>query len=185
MKQIFTILIFLGMVFTIYAQDFETGKIAISLSDAGRVRVSAPNFEKQQIDRSSLLFGVSKNEVFSYNSDADSMIAAITVESPLLSDFELTGIADNSYSDLPPDVENEIHVYGWQDEGFVIVKMSLKNLESSTINGIFGLEILPRVDGDYGSEVVESNDRVYTTYRPTTIISPTTTYTTHHQKSTR
>jgi hypothetical protein len=177
MKNLFTFFILTLISVSVLAQDFETGKIAAALSDAGRVRIYSSTFDTTQIDRSSLLFATAEDAVYNYNSDADSMIASVNVESPLLSDYELVAIADNSYSDLAPDIENEIHIYGWENEGYVIVKMIIKNLEAATLTGTIGLEILPQVDAAYGEESVTSNDGVVTIWRPTTIIQPTTTYT--------
>ncbi len=161
------------------AQLFETGKIGVGLSNAGRIRVGAPEYANlRQIDRSSILFGVDAQKVYSYNADADSLRAAVQIENPELSDYELSGISDNSWSDLPPVIHNRIRIYGWDDEGFAIIKFTIVNLEESAMNGIMGLEIIPQVQGDYGLESIslEAND-VVNIYRRTSISFPTTYYT--------
>jgi len=162
----------------ISSQEFDTGKIGASLSDAGRLRIGAPTLtEKRQIDRSSVIFAASESAVFAYNPDADSMIMVHNVEGPLKSDFELFGIADNSWSDNPPDIEVKMNIYGWTDKGFIIARFGIVNKESTTLNGRIAMEIIPQVDGEYGLESTDHNSGIAFTYRRPSITVPTTTYT--------
>ena len=161
MKKLFSfsVIFLLASIFVIdsYAQSFYTGGIGVNLSNFGRVRIFSDNATTRQVDRSSVLVGVDATAVFDYTQDAGTVLAASTVGSPLLSDFEATGVIDNSDSNLPPNVEVAINIYGWTNGAYALVKMNVKNRESSSIPAIIGIEILPQVDGTYGGETVQWN----------------------------
>lgn len=161
MKKIFSffVIILLASIFVIdsYAQSFYTGGIGVNLNNFGRVRIFSDNAVTRQVDRSSVLVGVSSSAVFDYTQDAGTVTAASTVGSPTISDFEVTGVIDNSDSNLPPNVEVAINIYGWTNGAYALVKMNVKNRESSAIPAVIGIEILPQVDGTYGGETVQWN----------------------------
>lgn len=161
MKNTFTVVVvlLLSSVFIMdsYAQSFYTGGIGVTLSNFGRVRVFSDNLSTRQVDRSSVLVGVSSSAVFDYTQDAGTVSNAVTVSSPALSDFEVTGIIDNSDSNLPPNVEVKINIYGWNTGPYLLVKMNVKNRESSDINAVIGIEIIDQIDGAYGNETVQYN----------------------------
>lgn len=161
MKKLFLffVIVLLASIFVIdsYAQSFYTGGIGVNLNNFGRVRVFSDNLTTRQVDRSSILVGVSSTAVFDYTQDAGTVTPASTVSTPLLSDFEVTGVIDNSDSNLPPNVEVAINIYGWTNGTYALVKMNVKNRESSSIPAVIGIEILPQVDGAYGGETVQWN----------------------------
>ncbi|HSW56429.1 MAG TPA: T9SS type A sorting domain-containing protein [Ignavibacteriaceae bacterium] len=161
MKKLFSfsVIFLLASIFVIdsYAQSFYTGGIGVNLNNFGRVRVFSDNQVTRQVDRSSVLVGVSASAVFDYTQDAGTVLAATTVGSPLFSDFEVTGTIDNSDSNLPPNVEVLINIYGWTNGTYLLAKMNIKNNESTSIPAVIGIEILPQVDGAYGGETVQWN----------------------------
>jgi hypothetical protein len=138
------------------AQSFNTGVIGAAVSDYGRVRIF-DGADTRQIDRSSLLVASGPTAVFDYWNDTENIDTARTIASPALSPYELYTKIDNSYNDptLPPDVSAEIHIYGWDDANFVIVKFHILNYGATAIDARIGLEIIPQLDGSYGFETSE------------------------------
>ena len=138
-----------------FSQSFYTGAIGVTQSNGGRTRVFSDNLTTRQIDRISVLVGTSPTEVYDYDQDQGALVNAATVGAPLLSDFEVTSTIDNSYSNLPPNIEVAINHYGWTNDGYILTKMNIKNNEATAINAVIGLEIIPQVDGAYGNETVQ------------------------------
>lgn len=138
-----------------FAQSFYTGAIGVTQSNGGRTRIFSDNLTTRQIDRASILIGVSPTAVFDYSQDQGSLVNAATVTNPALSDFEVTSTINNSFSNLPPNVEAAINVYGWTNGAYLLVKMNVKNNEASAINAVIGLEVIPQVGGQYGNETVQ------------------------------
>lgn len=159
MKKFFSFL-FVLMISSVFisdsfAQSFFTGGIGITQSNGGRTRVFSDNLTTRQIDRVSVLVGVSSSAVFDYSQDQGALVNAATVTSPLLSNFEVTSTINNSYANLPPNVEVAFNIYGWTNGAYLLVKMAVKNNEASAINAVIGLETIPQVDGAYGNETVQ------------------------------
>jgi hypothetical protein len=159
-KSIGTFLIFLVYFILptdVFAQSFYTGAIGVTQSNGGRTRVFSNNLTTRQIDRISLLVGTSSTAVFDYNEDQNGVVSAATVTSPTLSDFEVTSTIDNSYNSpaLPPNVEAQLNIHGWNNGAYLLVKVNVKNNEAQAINASIGLEIIPQVDGAYGNETVQ------------------------------
>ena len=138
-----------------FAQSFYTGAIGVTQSNGGRTRVFSDNLTTRQIDRISVLVGVSEDLVYDYDQDQGALINAATVGSPLLSDFEVTSTINNSYSNLPPNIEVAINHYGWTNDAYILTKMNVKNNEATPVNAVIGLEVIPQVDGAYGAETVQ------------------------------
>jgi hypothetical protein len=163
MKKSFSLLfvVLVAALFTIdiAAQSFFTGGIGVTQSNGGRTRVFSDNLTTRQIDRTSVLVGVSHTAVFDYNQDQQGIVNAVTVTNPPLSDFEVTSTIDNSYNvpALPPNVEVKFNIYGWNNGAYLLVKLNVKNREASAINAVIGLEVIPQVDGAYGGETVQWN----------------------------
>jgi len=159
MKTVYTFLaVFLfASVFVIdsFAQSFYTGGIGISQSNGGRTRVYSDNLTTKQIERISILVGVSSSAVFDYNEDQDVLINAATVASPLLSDFEVTSTINNSYSGLPPVVQASYNIYGWNNGEYLLVKATVQNNEVSAINAVVGLEAIPVINGTYENDTLQ------------------------------
>ena len=156
---IFAVLLFSSILsMECFPQSFYTGAIGVTQSNGGRTRVYLDNLTTRQIERTSILVGVSKTAVFDYNEDQDAQVPAATVASPLLSDFEVTSTINNSYSNLPPAVQASYNIYGWNNGAYLLVKATVKNNEVSAINAVVGLEAIPRIDGTYENDTLQWND---------------------------
>ncbi len=145
---------------TVFSQDyFETGKISLQLSNYGRIRIYNPKFSSvEQINRLSAVVGVNTNDVFAYNEDAEMVDSAKLVGLPKYSDLEIYNSIDNSYSHLPPALLNEINVYGWSNEAFSIIKLTVINKDAvlGSISAFIGFEFLPKVDDVWGTESIKT-----------------------------
>lgn len=159
MKRTFSILtvLFLSILFLtdVFSQSFYTGAIGVNQSNGGRQRVFSDNLTTRQIERISILVGVSTSAVFDYNEDQNSEVPAATVGSPLMSDFEVTSTINNTYSNLPPNVSVSYNIYGWTNDPYLLVKTTVKNNETSAINAAIGLEIIPRINGTYENDTLQ------------------------------
>ena len=136
----------------------DNGEIRVALENYGEIEVFSPATATDtvfQIDRMSLLTGVSVDAVFDYFEDADNVSAPEAVLQPMLSDFELRGTFDNFFSQEPPAVVEKVNIYGWNSGAFVVMKIVVRNAETAAIDAIHGFEVLPQVDGAYGDETVE------------------------------
>ncbi len=153
---ILTLLLFCSL-FTldVFSQSFYTGGIGITQSNGGRTRIFSDNLTTRQIERISILVGVSSSAVFDYNEDQDVLVNAANVTTPLLSDFELTSTINNSYSNLPPVVEASYNIYGWNNGAYLLVKTTVKNNEATSINAVVGLEAIPRINGTYENDTLQ------------------------------
>lgn len=153
--------LFLSMVLLlgseISAQSFYTGAIGVTRSNGGRTRIFSDNLTTRQIDRISLLVGANQKSVYDYNEDQDVVVNAATVASPALSDFEVTSTLNNSYSNLPPNIESHLNIYGWTNGAYLVVKENIKNNEASAIDAVIGLEVLSQVDGTYELDTLKWN----------------------------
>ncbi len=161
MKKILLIgsLIFSGIYFNeLMAQSFQTGSIGVEVNVYGRVRIHAPQISNlRQIDRSSILIGVNKDQVFDYKKDADTEIQPYNVQNPQKSDYEIFGAFNNAYSNLPPNFLVRLSVYGWQNQSYILCKFTVVNRETNALNSYIGIEFIPQPDGTYGLETVKFN----------------------------
>ena len=153
---ILTVLLFSSL-FTLdgFSQSFYTGSIGIIQSNGGRTRIYSDNLTTRQFERISMLVGVSTSAVFDYNEDQDVVVNAATVTAPLLSDFEVTSTINNSYSNLPPNVQVSYNIYGWTNGAYLLFKATVKNNEASAINAVIGLEAIPRINGTYENDTLQ------------------------------
>ena len=176
MRTKLTILTILTLVFAelILAQNFTTGKISALLRTYGRLRILSGDGATRQIDRLNILVLGQPYQVFDYDQDADDIVAPVSILSPKISDFEVFGSYDNSYSNLPPAILVNQYVYGWNNQGFIISKYVVKNKTAQSINALIGFEFISQVDGQYGNEVVKylSNKKAISVNR-----APASTYT--------
>lgn len=152
-------LILSGIYFNeLLAQSFQTGSIGVEVNVYGRVRIHAPQINNlRQIDRSSILIGVNKDQVFDYKKDADTEIQPYNVQNPQKSDYEIFGAFNNAYSNLPPNFLVRLSVYGWQNQSYILCKFTVVNRESTALNSYIGIEFIPQPDGTYGLETVKYN----------------------------
>jgi hypothetical protein len=155
MKKTLLILSVLLLNITVsYSQaSFNTGALSIEVSEYGRVQLYN-TAGIQQLERASILVGTTPTAVFDYQNDANALDPTVLVDPPLISDFEIYGSIDNTYSDLPPDVIVKYNAYGWADGGYVIVKFNVTNDETSAIDASIGLDIIPYLNETYGFDSV-------------------------------
>ena len=133
--------------------SFNTGVMEVYMNQYGRIRLFTAD-GITQLERASILVATSPTTVFDYTNDSEQLEATVLVENPEMSDFELYGAYDNTYSNLPPDVIIRQNAYGWTNGGFAIVKFNVKNDETSVINASIGLDIIPFLNEEYGFDSV-------------------------------
>lgn len=161
MKKIvlLSLLFFTGIFLTeLWAQSFQTGKIGVEVNSYGRVRIHAPAIGNlRQIDRSSILIGVSPTQVYDYRKDADTEVSVHNIPNPQFSNFEIFVATNNAYSLQPPNFLVRISVYGWQNEPYILCKFTAVNRETSVLTPYIGIEFIPQTDAAYGFETVKFN----------------------------
>ena len=161
LQYLLVVLIILSVDIDLFAQgSFSTGKMTITLSDAGRIRIKNEAADTNMIDRISVLVAGLQNEVFTYNADCDvvSGDSSYAIENPQQSNYEIRTSCDNLYSGLPPNVQVNTNIYGWNNQKYAIVKMVVTNKETSSLSLRFGLEIIPEIDGLYGFETTKLDE---------------------------
>jgi hypothetical protein len=157
LKMLLILLITLLEVTPVFSQaTIETGSMGIVVNAYGRIRVYTPNATSglKHIERISPLVGVSQDAVFDYQNDMDTEEPTTLVSNPQLSDFEITGAYNNAYSAAPPDVLVKYNVYSWNNAKYGIVKWTIVNRESSSINAKIGLDVIMSLDNTYGYDTV-------------------------------
>jgi len=133
--------------------NFNTGALEVRVNEYGKIIITAPN-GLDQMWRTSVLVGSSPTAVFDYQNDAEEYEPTVLVPNPAISDYEIYGAYDNSYSGDPPDVIVKLNAYGWTDGGYLIVKFNIKNYGTSQINAMAGLDIIPFIDEEDGYDTV-------------------------------
>ncbi len=136
--------------------SFTTGALELNVNQYGRIRLFTPDATRQ-LQRASILVGTSPTTVFDYDTDAEELEPTVLVANPLLSDFEIYGAYDNSYSSLPPDVIIKLNAYGWNGGGYTIIKFKVINNDANAINATVGLDIIPELNQEYGFDTVTYN----------------------------
>ena len=137
-----------------YSQaEFNTGALKIAVSEYGEIELFTPD-NVYQLERASILVGTSPTTVFDWWNDADVEEPTVLVTNPTLSDFEIYGVINNAYSELPPNVIVAYSTYGWNDGGFIIAKFNVRNNETESINAVAGMDIIPYINEEYGFDSV-------------------------------
>lgn len=153
-KNLLFLAMFLLSVSLGYAQAyFHTGAIEFDVDEYGAIEIYSAD-TVIQLDRASILVGTSATTVFDYKNDAEQNEPTVLVDSPALSDFEIYGAYDNTYSNDPPDVLVKLNAYGWTNKGFVIVKFNVKNNSAAAIDATTGLDIIPYLHAEWGFDTV-------------------------------
>jgi len=154
-------LLFLSLMLLIIAESysqasFNTGAMEVAVSNYGRIRLFTPD-ETRHLQRASILVGTSPTTVFDYQNDAEALDPTVLVANPAISDFEIYGSYDNTYSSLPPDVIVKLNAYGWTNSGYTVVKFNVMNDEVNAISATIGLDIIPELSEEYGFDSVTYN----------------------------
>ncbi len=138
--------------------EFETGEIGVRLGDYGRIRILTPDLSPDalhQLDRVSVIVGVSPTAVYTFSVDADNETDPVSITPAAVGDFELFGAFNNDFSNEPPDVVVDNYIYGWENESFLLIKYVVNNEETDAIDAAIGIEIIPEINDAYGDETVE------------------------------
>jgi hypothetical protein len=137
-----------------YSQaSFNTGAMEVSVNQYGRLRLFAADGIKQ-LERASILVGVSSTEVFDYTNDSEELDPTDLVANPTMSDYEIYGSYDNAYSELPPAVIVKQNTYGWNNAAYTIIKYNVTNSEDAAMTAMLGLDIIPILNEEYGFDSV-------------------------------
>jgi hypothetical protein len=137
-----------------YSQaSFNTGAMEVYVNQYGRLRLYAAD-GIQQLERASILVGVSSTEVFDYTNDAEEKDPTDLVAGPTMSDFEIYGSYDNAYSGLPPAVTVKQNTYGWNNAAYTVIKYNVTNDDAGAMSALLGLDIIPFLNEEYGFDSV-------------------------------
>ena len=148
-------LIFLFGLADLFAQaTFSTGQIDVNVNTYGRIRIFTTSDQVRHLQRASALVGVGPTKVWDYQNDADVEVPTALVSNPTLSNFEITGTYNNAYSGAPPDVLVKYNIYSWTNAKYMILKMTIRNRETTAINAKIGLDIIPELNQTYGNDTV-------------------------------
>jgi hypothetical protein len=133
---------------------FSTGKVKIRVDDYGAIRTFTVDGTDtvQHINRTSVLMAGNPYQVMDYWNDLEAELISEIVAAPEYGDFEIKSIANNTYSNLPPNFLIEEHVYGWQDGNYCLVKANVKNMEATAQPTLVGLDIVQYVDSTWEND---------------------------------
>jgi len=152
------IVVLLSMVFIQELQPqaaFQTGKIGIRVNEFGNIQLSVPaNQNLLNIYRTSILVGVSTDQVFDYFNDSENEDTVNFDTLGGFSDYRIYGAFNNNDSNLPPDVLVKLDVYGWKNASYALLKFNVQNKDTASVNAVAGLEIIPQIEGTPESDTV-------------------------------
>jgi hypothetical protein len=147
---LFISLIFIGVsIQSVNAQvTFGTGTINVRVDDYGALRIFTTEGVDtlQHINRISLIAAGNPFQVIEYWNDLGVVTETALNPNPTVSDYEVTGVYDNSFSVAPPDFLIEQSVYGWNSTSYCLVKCVLTNRETSAMPIQAGLDVVQYVD---------------------------------------
>ncbi|MFH1198047.1 MAG: T9SS type A sorting domain-containing protein [bacterium] len=159
MKKLFTSLSIFLVALTLFPADlfaqaeFDNTALNVVVNNYGRIRVFSTGADPKQIERISPLVGGADGQVFDYQNDMENEVPSVLVESPTLSDFEIFGAFNNTYTNLPPNVLVEMNLFAWTGQPYFIVKYTITNRETADLTAVPGVEVIPELDGGYGGDV--------------------------------
>jgi hypothetical protein len=165
----FVFFILINLFSEIKAQaSFNSGTMGVSVNAYGRLSIFLPdNSGPRQIERLSVLAGTSAASVFDFHNDAGLLDTTKIISDSLKADYIIYGAYDNSYSNLPPALEQRLYVYGWNNNSYIIIKNVIINKETSPLNLKTGLDIISQINGNYGFDTVQYlvNQKVIDLYK--------------------
>lgn len=129
--------------------DLYLDEINVYVNKWGKISIYTLPDTIRQIYQVTILVGTGPNSVFDYYNDADAEDSTKLLANPSFGDFEIYGSYNNNVSGAPPNVLEKQNIYCWQSQNSILVKYTVINRESSSINAIFGLELVPEVEGTY------------------------------------
>jgi hypothetical protein len=138
--------------------DLYLDDINVYVTAYGRIAIyTLPDTTRQQY-RMALLVGTAPNTVFDLEEDVEVEDSTQLLSNPSFADYEIFGSYNNDYSGEPPNVLEKQTVYCWNDLKSIIVKYTVVNRETTPIDAILGLDLIPNLDGSYGYDTVSYSD---------------------------
>jgi hypothetical protein len=127
--------------------DLYLDEINVYVNEWGKISIYSLPDTIRQIYQVTILVGTGPNSVFDYYNDVEEEDPAQLLTNPTFGDYEIYGSYNNNYSGAPPNVLEKQNIYCWQSQNSILVKYTVINRESSSIDAIFGLELVPEVEG--------------------------------------
>ncbi len=154
-KLSFVILFAFLHVQVLYPQaGFKAGKIEIKVNKFGNIQLLIPSGQQNLLNiyRTAILVGTSPNQVFDYLNDSanEDTVKLDTAGG----NFRIYGSFNNHYRNLPPEVLIKLEVFGWKNASYTLLKFNILNRDTSVLNAINGLEIVPQIAGTPESDTV-------------------------------
>jgi len=142
-----------------YSQvDLYLDSLNVYITQYGKIELFSLPDTIEQLDRMSPLVGTGSGKVFDEREDLDVEEPTTLLTTPSFGDYEIYGSYNNNYSGLPPNVLVKQSVYCWKNQNSVVVKYTVINRETSPMNEVFGLELIPQVSNAYaGTDTVTYN----------------------------
>ena len=127
---------------------FGTGKINVRVDTYGAIRIFTTEGvdTTQHINRISLIAAGNTDQVIDYWNDLQVNVPTSLVMSPILSDYEISGAYDYTFSGLAPNFLIQQNIYGWSNQAYCIAKCVVTNQEPVQIPILAGLDIVQYVD---------------------------------------
>jgi len=134
-----------------------TGKLGFQLRNYGAIRLNTPVYSGglRQMDRMSLAAALDSAHVYDHEQDANTVEAA-SLTTGVVADTVATVLADNTSTNSPPNIQVRTTVYAWHNDSFVIVKFTVKNIDTTghTYPLFLGAFVVPKPDNLYGGETM-------------------------------
>ena len=159
--RILFLLLVISLVMSTVASSQATwnnGPLGVNLNIYGRVRVGLSPFSTSthEIDRLSIVAGLSKDDVFDYNEDADSVMTELATRVTIAGvDSASEALVDNGYSNLPPQIKVRITCMGWTNSKYFIVRYRVINGATVSLPLQIGAIALSYPSHVWGGETVK------------------------------
>ncbi|NWF89587.1 MAG: T9SS type A sorting domain-containing protein [Ignavibacteriaceae bacterium] len=135
--------------------DLYLDHINVYVTKYGRIAIYSLPDTTRQVYKTAILVGTGPTTVSDLENDYEVEEPTQLLATPTFGDYEIYGSYNNTFSSNPPDVLVKQNVYCWQNQSSIIVKYTIINRESNTIDAIIGHELIPEIQHTY-----EGNDTV-------------------------
>ncbi len=151
----------------------EGGKIGIRQSNAGSIRLYAPNTDGvRYLERVNIIAALSETAVCDYNENHNPLDGTVQLAFPTKADVEGFVHFDSRYYDsedpasapLPPHMSFDLHTYLWNDQPYVIAEFTVYNDSSEAGTFHLGAVVVPRINDNYGGETNKYDAASQTAY---------------------
>lgn len=158
---VFSLVFIIGSAKPLYSQvvDLYLDDINVYVNKWGKIAIYTLPDTIRQVYQATALVGTGPEAVFDYYNDTDYEDSTRLLSTPTFGDYEIYGSYNNYGTAAPPNVLEKVNVYCWQNLNSILVKFTIINRESSSIDAICGLELVPEVEGSYsgGDTVIFSS----------------------------